>query len=102
MRITFNNSSWVFLPEYSDVPLSDWLPYLKSKNAITKTAASICEKVFNDQQLSIGISEIIGDSEVDSDEIIGAILAREQEVIDYLEPFPTFFTDRIRFLSDSV
>ena len=68
----------------------------------TKTAASICEKVFNDQQLSIGISEIIGDSEVDSDEIIGAILAREQEVIDYLEPFPTFFTDRIHFLSDSV
>ena len=68
----------------------------------TKTAASICEKVFNDQQLSIGISEIIGDREVDSDEIIGAILAREQEVIDYLEPFPTFFTDRIHFLSDSV
>ena len=35
IKIAFNNSSWVFLPEYSDVTLSDWLPYLKSKNAIS-------------------------------------------------------------------
>lgn len=66
----------------------------------TKTAASICEKVFNDQQLSISISKIIGDSEVDSDEIIGAIKNKEEEVLDFLKPFPTFFTDRIHFISD--
>lgn len=68
----------------------------------SKTAASICEKIFNDQQLSISISEIIGDSEVDSDAIVGAILNKENEVIEFLKPFPTFFTDRIRFLSNSV
>ena len=67
----------------------------------TKTAASICEKVFNDQQLSIGISKIIGNDDIDSDEVIGAVLNKEKEVLEFLAPYPSFFIDRIHFLSEN-
>ena len=68
----------------------------------TKTAAAICEKVFNDRQLSIGISKIIGSDDMDSDEIIGAVINKENEVLDYLAPYPSFFAERIHFLSENM
>ncbi len=68
----------------------------------SKTAASICEKVFNDQQLSISISNIIGDNEIDTDSIIGAVHNKIEEVLDFLAPFPIYFTDRVRFLIENM
>lgn len=63
------------------------------------TSISICEKVFNDRIISNLITRIIGDYAIEEDKILESVKYFEDKIILELKGYPTFFTDRIRFLS---
>lgn len=63
------------------------------------TSISICEKVFNDRIVSNLITEIIGNALIEEDKIINVIRYFEDTIISELQEYPSFFTDRIRFLN---
>ena len=63
------------------------------------TSISICEKVFNDRIISSLITRIIGDYTIEEDKILKFIKYFKDNIILELKGYPTFFTDRIRFLN---
>ena len=52
--------------------------------------------------LGKSFDKIFGEGKVDETKVSEINKPKENEVIEFLKPFPTFFTDRIRFLSNSV
>lgn len=59
----------------------------------TKTAVSVCERVFNERLLANEISFIVGDSEISTTNIIKAIKANREEILSLLNRYPTYFED---------
>ena len=64
----------------------------------TKTAISICEKVFNDRHLSVKIATILGDDNIGTEEIIAIIKNNEERIKEILKGYPEYFEERLRFV----
>lgn len=59
----------------------------------TKTAISICEKIFNDRFLAKKMTEIIGNNGVSSDEIVALIKAKKEAITSLLDKYPSYFSN---------
>ena len=57
----------------------------------SKTAVSICERVFNDRFLAKKISLIIGDNGISTDNIITTVRGKKDEILLLLKKYPTYF-----------
>lgn len=64
----------------------------------TKTAVSICEKVFNDRLLAIQIANIINNDNIDVDNIISVIRSKREEILYILDDYPEYFSERLKFV----
>ena len=62
------------------------------------TAISICEKVFNDRVMAEDIADILNNKHVSNDEIKGLIKYKKEQVSAYLEGYPSFFQDKIKYI----
>ena len=65
----------------------------------TETAIAICEKIFNDRIIANFIASEIGDSYLGEEEIINVIKYKKDEIKTLLEPFPTYFSERVSLLT---
>ncbi|MBE5927040.1 MAG: DEAD/DEAH box helicase [Lachnospiraceae bacterium] len=65
----------------------------------TDMAIAICDKVFNDRIIANYIVKEIGNIYLGEDEIVNVIKYRQTEVENVLEHYPTYFSDRITFLT---
>lgn len=63
-----------------------------------ETAVSVCEKVFNDRLLANLISEEIGYDAIGTDGIVGAIKSHKDDICKILSAYPTYFSDRIKWV----
>lgn len=63
-----------------------------------ETGVSICEKVFNDRHLAKKLSEVIGNSDIASDSIIGYVKVFRKQILDFLAVYPSYFTERIKWI----
>lgn len=63
-----------------------------------ETSVSICEKIFNDRLLAYQLSIIIGHDAIDANSIVGAIKANQKQVLDFLSIYPSYYSDRVRWL----
>lgn len=61
----------------------------------TKTAVSICEKVFNDRFLAKEMAAAIGNNGVSNDKIVAFVKFKKEAMISLLDKYPSFFTDVI-------
>lgn len=61
----------------------------------TKTAVSICEKVFNDRFLAKEMAVAIGNNGVSNDKIVAFVKFKKEAMISLLDKYPSFFTDVI-------
>ena len=57
----------------------------------TKTAISVCEKIFNDRFLAKQMSDIIGNNGVSTDEIIACVKSKKKDIISLLSSYPSYF-----------
>lgn len=64
----------------------------------TKTAISICEKIFNDRHLSVKIATILGDDNIGTEEIVAIIKNNEERIKEMLKGYPEYFEERLRFV----
>lgn len=62
----------------------------------TRTAVSICEKIFNDRYLAKKITEIIGNNGVTTEDIITIIKAKKEEIEWLLNDYPAYFINVIQ------
>lgn len=60
------------------------------------TEISICEKIFYDRILASKIAEILGDEQIDENNIIASIKNHSSTIIKILEDYPVYFTRKIR------
>lgn len=65
-----------------------------------ETAVSICEKVFNDRFLANKLSDLIGNDMVKADNIIGIVQLFQTGIFEFLQPYPSYFSERIARLCD--
>lgn len=65
----------------------------------TETAIAICEKVFNDRIIANFVASKIGDSHLGEEEIVNVIKYKKGEIKTLLEPFPTYFSERVSLLT---
>ena len=63
------------------------------------TAIAICEKIFNDRVIANSIVNEIGNKRLSEDEIVNAIKYKKTGIEKILEQYPTYFSDRISFLT---
>lgn len=63
-----------------------------------ETAASICERVFNDRFISNLISNFIGKESIDSSHIIDVIKLLKDDILTQIAIYPSFFSDRIEWI----
>lgn len=59
----------------------------------TKTAISICEKIFNDRFLAKQMAVIIGNNGVSTDEIVSFVKSKKEEMISLLSSYPSYFVN---------
>ena len=59
----------------------------------TRTAISICEKIFNDRYLAGLITQILGDKVIKPDEIVQAVKLKREKILTLLSDYPTYFTN---------
>ena len=64
----------------------------------TETAVSICEKVFNDRFLANMLAEEIGLDSLETNRIVGAIKLHKDNILMLLSEYPTFFSERIKWI----
>ena len=64
----------------------------------TRTAISICEKIFNDRYLAKKMTEIIGNNGVLSEDIISIIKTRKEKIELLLNEYPSYFINAIHDL----
>lgn len=62
----------------------------------TRTAVSICEKIFNDRYLAKLMASIIGDSSVANEDIISIIKKNRERILLLLNDYPDFFANVIK------
>ena len=62
----------------------------------TRTAVSICEKIFNDRYLAKRMTKIIGKNGVSAEDILSITKAKKEEIEQLLSDYPTFFTNAIQ------
>lgn len=63
-----------------------------------ETAVSICEKVFNDRFLANMLAEEIGHEAIEANKILGVVKAHEDDILKLLSAYPTYFSERIRWI----
>ena len=59
----------------------------------TKTAISICEKIFNDRILAKQITDIIGNKGISTDEIVISLKLKKEKIISLLSNYPSYFAN---------
>ena len=59
----------------------------------TKTAISICEKIFNDRILAKQITDIIGNKGISTDEIVISVKLKKEKIISLLSNYPSYFAN---------
>lgn len=64
----------------------------------TETAVSICEKVFNDRFLANMLAEEIGLDSLETNRIVGAIKLHKDNILMLLSEYPTYFSERIKWI----
>ena len=64
----------------------------------TETAVSICEKVFNDRFLANMLAEEIGLDSLETNRIVGAIKLHKDNILMLLSDYPTYFSERIKWI----
>ena len=64
----------------------------------TRTAVSICEKVFNDRVLAKKLAALIGNNGVSSEDIISVIRAKREKAIEVVSCYPSYFGSIIESL----
>lgn len=57
----------------------------------TRTAISICEKIFNDRFLAKQMTDIIGNNGVSTDEIVTFVKLKKEKMISLLSCYPSYF-----------
>ena len=62
------------------------------------TAVSICEKVFNDRVMAEDLVSLLNNRHVSNDEITSMIKFRREKLSAYLEDYPSFFQDKIKYI----
>lgn len=71
----------------------------KVKYGVTNvTAISVCERVFNDRLLAIKISQILSNENVEADRILKVLKDYSEEIISFLDSYPTYFKDKFSVL----
>lgn len=60
------------------------------------TEISICEKIFYDRILASKIAEILGDNQIDENNIITSIKIHSITILKLLEEYPVYFTNKMR------
>ncbi|MFR1723474.1 DEAD/DEAH box helicase [Emergencia timonensis] len=96
-----NINDLLIIDEETPVNPSNQLSILQKKvkyGVPSVTTISICEKVFNDRVLSLHIENILGSTEIETDQIIQTINYMKDEVFILLRDYPQFFTDRLEFV----
>ena len=61
----------------------------------TRTAVSICEKIFNDRFLAKQMTIIIGNNRVSADEITAVVKSKKEKIILLLKCYPSYFVNVI-------
>ena len=64
----------------------------------TETAVSICEKIFNDRFLANLLVDEIGHDTIEANNIVGAIQLCEDDLLEILSSYPSYFSKRIRWI----
>ena len=64
----------------------------------TQTAISICEKVFNDRIIAAKIVEVLGNNQIQADDIIQVLEFHGDKIRDILSRYPEYFMDRFNFV----
>lgn len=64
----------------------------------SKTAISICEKMFNDRVLSSKLSYVLKSETIDTDNILGIMKCFEDDVLNLLNEYPRYFSERLNYL----
>lgn len=63
-----------------------------------ETSVSICEKIFNDRFLANMLAEKIGHETIEANKILGAVKAHEDDILKLLSAYPTYFSERIKWI----
>lgn len=64
----------------------------------TETAVSICEKIFNDRFLANLLADEIGHDSIKIDKIKGAVKLHKENILKILSAYPTYFSERIKWM----
>jgi hypothetical protein len=64
----------------------------------TETAVSVCEKVFNDRFLANLLAEEMGHDAIEANSIVGAIKSHKDDILTLLSDYPTYFSERIKWV----
>lgn len=59
----------------------------------TKTAVSICEKIFNDRFLAKEMATVIGNNGVSCDQIVAFIKSKKDNIRSLLDSYPSYFAN---------
>ena len=62
----------------------------------TRTAVSICEKIFNDRYLAKMMTDIIGNRNVNNDDIASRARENKEEIEQLLNDYPSYFINLIQ------
>ncbi|MEG0835713.1 MAG: DEAD/DEAH box helicase [Christensenellaceae bacterium] len=103
-ELSFFVGSIVDIVEINDEDIVNPLPNLllmqrRMKYGVkTETAASVCEKVFNDRFLANLLAEEIGHDAIEANNIVGAIKSHKDDILTLLSNYPTYFSERIKWV----
>ena len=64
----------------------------------SQTAISICEKIFDDRVLASKFSELLKPETIDTDSILHIEKWFEDSVLDLLNDYPRYFSERLNYL----
>lgn len=64
----------------------------------TETAASICEKIFNDRFLANLLADKIGHDAIEANSIVDVIQSHKDDILDILSAYPTYFSERVQWI----
>ena len=62
----------------------------------TKTAISICEKIFNDRFLAKEIARLLGSNGISSDDIVAFVKGRKKVILSLVSRYPAYFESVIQ------
>ncbi len=91
------------VPEDDDTKVNPYTTLNALQNKIkygvsSQTAISICEKIFNDRVLASKLSGVLMSETIDTDSILRIAKRFEDSVLDLLNDYPGYFSERLNYL----